>query len=82
MVQITNQRWKGYWMSIPAFPGLIATAIIDDHGFSSLNYRTARRFRQNWMEAASRESEHMLAEVSAMFRFWPYADPRAPSHDD
>jgi hypothetical protein len=56
-------------MSIPVFPGVIATAIIDDNGFSSLNYRTARRFRQHSMEAASREIEHMLAEVSAMFRF-------------
>jgi hypothetical protein len=43
--------------------------MVDDNGFSSLNYRTARRFRQKYMKATSREVERMLAEVSAMFRF-------------
>jgi hypothetical protein len=49
-------------MSIAAFPGLTATAVVDDNGFSSLNYRSARRFREPSLEAVSRETDGMLAE--------------------
>jgi hypothetical protein len=69
MVQIWHDRWPGYWMAIPIFPELIATAIVDENGFSSLNYRAARRFRAPFAAAIYRETEPMLAEVSAMFRF-------------
>jgi Caspase domain len=69
MVQVNNARWPGYWMSIPVFPGLIATALVDENGFSSLNYRVTRSLRTMELALVSRELESMLAEASAMFRF-------------
>ena len=51
------------------FPKLIATALIDENGFSSLNYRSARRFQRNESGRASRKVESTLADAAAMFRY-------------
>jgi hypothetical protein len=68
LVQISNDRWPRYWISVLAFPSLVGIALIDENGFSSLNYRPARRFRQPESETNSPKIEAMLAESSAMFR--------------
>jgi uncharacterized caspase-like protein len=69
LLRISNERWQGHWIAMPAFPGLIATALIDDNGFSSLNYRPTRRFREYGSEPASLEIESALAQAAAMFRY-------------
>lgn len=69
LVHVKTSRWSEHWMSVTAYPGLIATAMIDDNGFSSLSYRAARRFRDRWMDEQTRGLESISAEMSAMFRF-------------
>jgi hypothetical protein len=67
LVHISTARWQDHWIALPVFPGLIATALIDEHGFSSLNYRRIK-------VAASGEDENRrfldtaLAEATALFR--------------
>jgi hypothetical protein len=67
LVRISNAQWRGFWISVPAFPGLVATALIDENGFSSLNYRIATGVQPS--DPASREIEAMLADAAAMFRY-------------
>jgi hypothetical protein len=69
LIRISNPQWRGYWISVPAFPKLVATALIDENGFSSLNYRIARRFRPQESAQASRVIEETLADAAAMFRY-------------
>ncbi len=69
LIQISNDSWPGYWVAVPAFPELVATAVIDEYGFSSLNYRTARRFRSEQEYLSQGQIEAALAQAAAMFRY-------------
>jgi hypothetical protein len=69
LLQLSNGTWARHWIAVPVFPRLIGTCLIDDNGFSSLNYRKAFRFRKPSSEPASRDLEGALAEAAAMFRY-------------
>jgi Caspase domain len=69
LIRILNPQGERFWISVPVFPKLVATALIDNNGFSSLNYRIAKRFRPQELEPASREVEATLADAAAMFQY-------------
>jgi hypothetical protein len=69
LVQISHDKWPKYWIAVPAFPELVATAVIDENGFSSLNYRVARDFRSASDSASQGPIESALSRATAMFRY-------------
>jgi hypothetical protein len=68
LVRISHARWSGCWIALPVFPGLIAAVLIDEDGFSSLDYRPSRYWGAHDTPAHG-ESGTILAHAAAMFRY-------------
>jgi hypothetical protein len=66
LIQLADGAWKDHWLVVAAFPMRIATAHINDQGFSSLNYRPARRLLpNNALDERSKQMEDALSEATA-----------------
>lgn len=65
-IELASGPWSGHSIAVPVFPYLIATALIDENGFSSLNYRMPHHVAPP--DAESRALDEAVARGSAMFR--------------
>jgi hypothetical protein len=76
LIQISHEKWNNCWISVPVFPGLIATALVDDDGFSSLNYRPSGQDILPHVQIEMEKADVAVTAAAAMFRFG-----RVPTYD-
>jgi hypothetical protein len=66
LIQIADGQWADHWLVVAAFPRRVATVIVGEQGFSSLNYRTARRYLPpSGLDDRIIQMEAALAEATA-----------------